>query len=492
MKHNAKISISAVLLLASLLIACGSEQADTPANDTATELPPTTESAEQEVTRTPHKVDVDALDFGGDTLDMLASTWSGYLFYFFADEENGDIMNDAIYRRKQAVENALNISIVTHQDGYYINEVYSELSKTVLAGDSTYDMVFNHCITGISSSVSEGLLYNLDTLPHIDMTADWWNREQMDVLRLGNNTYFAVNDMMLPAPYVMFFNKSMVLAYDMTDPYQLVHEGKWTLDAFTEMVRTVKADIDGDGKMTEADNWGLAAPDESLYISFMTGAGQYMTDRDENGRIRLAINTEKTQSLMDLFATLSKEEVICPSGTDVSKAISFDAGRLLFVTGCITDAENMRDYTVDFGFLPYPKYDEAQENYLSLDWGGLLSIPATISDPAMVGAAMELLAWESRNEVIPTYYEKILVGKLARDDETEKMMDLLFDTITYEVGGNYFGFSSGTSELFYLLPKQAVEQQKSNLASLYAKLEKSASKTISKFYDALEKVEDLG
>ena len=85
----------------------------------------------------------------------------------------------------------------------------------------------------------------------------------------------------------------------------------------------------------------------------------------------------------------------------------------------------MRDYTVEFGFLPYPKYDEAQKDYISLDWGGLLSVPHSVSNPDMVGAAMELLAWESSTAVIPTYYDTVLTGKLARDDDAIKMMDIL-------------------------------------------------------------------
>jgi hypothetical protein len=69
------------------------------------------------------------------------------------------------------------------------------------------------------------------------------------------------------------------------------------------------------------------------------------------------------------------------------------------------------------------------------------------------------------------------------------MLELLFDTIAYEIGGNYFGFSSGFSDLFYTLGRMVVEQKSKDFASWYAKLEKSSISTIDKFYEGLEKVE---
>lgn len=139
-----------------------------------------------------------------------------------------------------------------------------------------------------------------------------------------------------------------------------------------------------------------------------------------------------------------------------------------------------------------PKYDTAQEEYISLDWGGLMAIPATIQNPDMVGAVLELLAYESGNEVIPTYYDVLLEGKLARDQDTIAMLDILFDTIAYEVGGNYFGFDSTIGELFYVLPRLAITDQKTNFSSWYKTKEKAAAKTIEHFYKSLDEVESQG
>ena len=103
---------------------------------------------------------------------------------------------------------------------------------------------------------------------------------------------------------------------------------------------------------------------------------------------------------------------------------------------------------------------------------------------------MELLAWESGSEVIPAFYDLVLAGKLARDEDSARMLDIIFDTIAYEVGGNYFGFDTGVNDLFYSLPRLAVTRKSSDFSSLYKKLEKPSVKDIELFYEILDKIEE--
>ena len=70
------------------------------------------------------------------------------------------------------------------------------------------------------------------------------------------------------------------------------------------------------------------------------------------------------------------------------------------------------------------------------------------------------------------------------------MLDIIFDTIAYEVGGHYFGFDTGVNDLFYSLPRLAVNQKSSDFSSLYKKLEKPSVKDIELFYKNLDKIEE--
>ena len=404
--------------------------------------------------------------------------WQGYKFYFFADEQNGDVMNDSIYQRKTKIEEQLDV-VITNVNGGTISDVVNKLKPIVLAGDDTYQQVLLHCISGVSELPAGGYLYNLDELPNIDIISDWLNQTQMDALRLGKNTYYAINDYMIPCPYVVFFNKEMIENLGMDNPYQLVYDGKWTLDRFCEMATSVVSDINGDGEMTYDDQYGVSCNETSKYISFMTASNQFITGKNSDGRIELALNTEKTVDIVNKFASMQSANVFyIPKSMEEDTQLTINSGRLLFRLDAVTSAENMRDHEVDFGFLPYPKYDEAQETYLSQDWGGLCCVPATVANPELAGAVLELLAFYSAETVIPSYYDVILTGKLARDEDTANMLDILFDTICYEVGGNYFGFSGGFTDLFYTLGRLCVEKKSSDFASWYAKNEPAAESTI--------------
>ena len=147
-----------------------------------------------------------------------------------------------------------------------------------------------------------------------------------------------------------------------------------------------------------------------------------------------------------------------------------------------------REAEATIGILPAPKFDEQQENYVSLDWGGLMGVPASIQDADLVGAVMELLAFESGDTVIPAYYEVLLAGKLARDPDTVAMLDILFDTVAYEPGVFLSSMSSAISTLLYT-PSQIVLSNKKDFASSYAKQEPSVNKALDKFYADLEKLE---
>ncbi len=485
-------ALLAALIAGSSLFACG-ESASSPQpgaseNDGAAAV--TAAETEAESTRTPIGLP-DDLDFGGAEFRQAIFNWQGYTYYFVATEENGDVMNDALYRRSAKIEDTLNVKIVpTMYENFEAENAV--VKKSISAGEDAYDQVFLHCISGVSSLSSGGFLYNADNLPHIDLDAEWWNKRQMDVMRLGKNTYFLINDMMIPCPYVIFFNKQMVSDFGLDNPYQLVYDGKWTIDAFDKMARAAVADVDGNGTMDINDAYGVTTNEISKYIAFVPGADQFMTKMNDSGQVELAMNTEKMVSLVERFTALAVDNVIFEpaSMSDESTMIHIDSGRMMFELNAISQAEKMRGYEIDFGFLPYPKYDENQTEYYSLDWGGMMCVPTTIQRPEMVGAVIEMLAYESGNEVIPTYYDTILTGKLARDEDTVRMMDLLFDTICYEVGGNYFGFDTGFSDLFYTLGRLCVQQKKTDFASWYAKNEKGALKTLERFYKNLEATEE--
>lgn len=492
----------AILLVMLMLVQClsltGCSESGTNEENTAGGSSGVTSSDEGPVTSVPdeetrpnHQVP-DNLDFGGNDFTIAYPMWQGYVDCFFAEEMTGDAMNDAIFERQTIVDEYLNVNIGQVDCGG-IADVVTEAKKTITAGDDIYSLVLLHCIQGVAEMVTGGYLYNFDDLQYVDMTADWWNREMMDMLRLGQRTYYGVSDYMIPCPYAIFFNKEVIANNGLESPYQLVYEGNWTLDTFGQYIETCVTDLNGDGKINDEDIWGMATEEISKYISFMTSAGQYLTSRDADGRIELALNTDRMISIVEKMYNIAgitgAVRGRSNTGDDQTCHTLFGSGHVLFQLSALSSATRYRDYDIDIGILPYPKLDAAQENYETLDWGGLMSVPASITDNAFVGAVLEMLSYVSGDTVIPAYYDVLLDGKIARDQDTTAMLDIMFDTITYEIGGNYFGFSGGFSDLFYTMGRMVIVNESSDFASWYKKNEKPAGATIKAFYKGLDKVE---
>ena len=82
----------------------------------------------------------------------------------------------------------------------------------------------------------------------------------------------------------------------------------------------------------------------------------------------------------------------------------------------------------EFGLLPIPKYDDAQENYVSnMLWAThLLCIPTTCPDTERAAIVMDTLNYEALVRVNPIYYERVCYKGL-RDDDSIEMLEIIRD-----------------------------------------------------------------
>ena len=160
--------------------------------------------------------------------------------------------------------------------------------------------------------------------------------------------------------------------------------------------------------------------------------------------------------------------------------VTINTGRCLFTIYPLNSVKTLRQSDVDFGILPYPKFDEAQEGYYSVNWSGLMCVPATIADPEFVGKVIQAMSVFSHDTVQPAYFNVLLTEKLARDADSIEMLDIIFGGIVYDPGMNYFGFNNNFQQLFYGI-SNLINKGSSDFASFYAKNEKGATKAIDKF-----------
>jgi ABC-type glycerol-3-phosphate transport system substrate-binding protein len=241
----------------------------------------------------------------------------------------------------------------------------------------------------------------------------------------------------------------MMQDYDLGDIYQLVRDGKWTWDKLSELAKAVSADLDGDGVFTAADQYGFVTHIGWMMESALQASNIFITRISEEGYPVANLNNERFGRLiMTLHELLNVGDQTFVGSWDANNLddiyesqVPMSSDRVLFHVDPLSAGKRYRQYDVEFGILPFPKLDEAQEEYLSLSWNGFMMIPTT-ADGQLVGAVAEALAAESHRLTVPAYYDILLTSKVARDEESTEMIDIIYKGAVYDFGLNFSNWES--------------------------------------------------
>ncbi|MBQ5354976.1 MAG: hypothetical protein IIU08_03805, partial [Clostridia bacterium] len=144
----------------------------------------------------------------------------------------------------------------------------------------------------------------------------------------------------------------------------------------------------------------------------------------------------------------------------------------------------LRDMEVDFGILPYPKYDEDQSRYYTtiLRRYTVSAVPATAKSADNAALILEALSEEGNRSIIPKYYEIALKGKYVRDESSSQVLDLVKDSLYLEFVDMYYN-DLGFSDSFAAYVSGAAE---GTYMSQFQSNKKVWEKKIDKLYEAYE------
>jgi len=430
--------------------------------------------------------DLPEADFSGADFPILYPEWSNYILgLYFAEDESSDPLNGAVYARQRTVEERFNVRIKPVMRAW--DQIYNELSKTVKAGTDEYSLALTHVINGVYSMLSSGIAVNWNTVPHVDFNKPWWNHRMNDELSVYGILCTAVSDFMIFDPNVIYFNKQMIADYNLENPYGIVKDYKWTWDKLEEMAKLASKDLNGDGIFDESDQYGFVTLTSWMMDSAIHAYGLSITKRDEDGYAQVNLDNpvfyELTDKLNRLMFTGNQTFVGYwdPNApVDNESAVPMSSGRCLFHVDPLSAAMRYRSYEVDFGILPFPKSDYADE-YLSLSWNGFMIIPQT-ANLEKVGMVSEALAAESYRHVIPEYYSVLLTSKLTRDEESMEMLDIIFKGATYDFALNLGNWTTLSMPLTNMQSAKITD-----VASYVEKNRGQLEKQIANIYEAVEK-----
>ncbi len=408
----------------------------------------------------------------GEVVNILAynGQYSYHTVQIDTNKYNGNPINDAVYERNEFIYENFGIDIeVIIPEGD--EEPIAMLREDMISCLNTYQAAAVP-IVYIAPLAVERLLYNFASAgnDYIHLDQAWWDQTLIEDLAIDDSVYFLAGDALIEddeATWAIYFNKDLLKDYNIEeDPYQLVRDGKWTLDKMYELAQKVER-TNGNKKhydtslVVGGDQWGIVAQSYDFY-QFMLGCEQTIVDN--SGRFpNLRILEEENVSTFNTITNFFYDPVNCGvadymgawnSGVYDKEIMIFSMGNALFMPGPIANVglPAIREAEINYGILPMPKRNTLQKDYsssVSVYHYPVISIPYCSNKVDVTCYALEAMAYYGRQIVTPEYHDHLLTLRRYEDENSAEMFDHIFSNRTYDLGAVYDFSSVGNGTLYF-------------------------------------------
>ena len=245
----------------------------------------------------------------------------------------------------------------------------------------------------------------------------------------------------------MFFNKVYYENNQFEDDlYELVRNRQWTYEKLNQMAADYYVDSNNNTLRDENDIYGYVYHLHGIEASIV-GSDCPIVEFDENGTP--TIDNYYDQHLIDVFEDYFKfynnSRGVWLNKPDAGPTTYLGDGKALFASaqlGMMVDCPQLRNSSFEYGIVPMPLYDEAQEDYLSytMRWE-LFYIPSNV-DFERSAIVLEYLNYTSEKTVVPAYWETALNERAADTSNDSEMLHLIRDTLYYDFA-SFFGMEMG-------------------------------------------------
>lgn len=461
--------ILAFLLAAQMLLvsaaSCGNNEkpAETkkPANETTapvggTDAEETKEPAETEYSRLSESDDLPEINFNDRDFRFVVN--EGEMFQLVSDDTSGVGLEAVIYDRNKRVEDRFGVKISAfYQMGTESQDV---INSYVNVGEHIAEVCDQWHRMGLTPPCY-GEYLNWLEFNYINWDKPWWNKKANESSYIKGKQFTVTSDLAVTAmldTWIFAFNMELLeeqgkITSD--EMYQIVLDGEWTIDKLIEIGSSIYKDVDGDGNENRGDIFGYACDASDRTMPWVTSIGEnFFTVTEDRQNVEITLGTEKVYSALEklvnfhhnVIGTYTYVHVNDPTaGTDISETprefaeADFTNGNIaLFPTRFERCFDKFTDVNFTYGMIPFPKYDTAQEMYLTVpeyDFS-VYGVPTTLpfEDYDMIGIIMEALSAESWKTVSPAYYDEALKGRYSADETTAEIVDMIMEGRVFDWG----------------------------------------------------------
>lgn len=491
MKKSTLIKALAMMLVLVTLVgcfaACGEPQTGTPtgsgdpsATNTPTGNTPTGPSATGDPAdpENPGSTNVDndplaklyepaSVNYNSREFKIFADTqqaW-GLVHYGYLDglqDSHGAVVNDALHERELLMEGLYGV-IVTVDTTMDAGKLATHL-KTQESNQKYFaDLVF---INGIASmkAAQSGQLANVLTLEELNLEAPYYDQRLQQNYRVNDYLFQLGGDFETYDELVTFgilYNDKIYKEkkYDITEgsPYKMVSEYRWTYQKMLDLAQPVVAN--DDNQWDKYDSFGLLTENQAGHYFFLGSGIRPVETTNGNIKVTLTDGTvyaQATKVFTALEGVFTSAAVCIPArdfkeDADMSQTPLFVGDQALFRSSSLSTTLNgMPDMKSDFGILPIPMYESAQQAYycsLNDDANRPIIIPKHVQDLHITANILEIMCYYSRyggdESLYESFFDRLQVAKICRKPEDRQMLQLIFSSKVYDMdrmfGADFLG-----------------------------------------------------
>ena len=461
MKRFLALALALIMALGVLLMA----GCDNNSNDNSTKAPQngssssssSSSSSEASSTEDPNAFDPEKkmtgyedIDFGGKTFVIVGADGVNDGFntakeiYLQEDNDNPDAIDIAVDERNKLIEALYNCTIkgvTSESPGGDANDNKMYGGTEISLYNSKY---------AAASFATGGKVYNLLDLGTrtIDFTQDYFDQAYVNMFTAKDNNgnyklYGIIGDFARTAfdcTHAIVYNKTV---YNNTesirdiDIYQLVRDGKWTLDTFMMMAREAAVDVKNPGTYDAVEDGDIVGWIRTLHSPHglhVASGLEIISNVDGNYVFNVQANLAAWSTVLDKSCAAYAD----PVGQETSYGnipAAVAAGKALFCSEILSSSlGNLKDYDCEIGLLPYPVFNEGDEYRHYVDTHlAPYAVPLHVSDIGNVGDFLVLYAYYSKYIVRPAYIN-LYAYEYCSDEDSYEMLNTILDSRTYDIG----------------------------------------------------------
>lgn len=426
--------VMCILILCSSVLVIGCNKDEIEETDTTVSTVATNEGDWE---YTPPNVNLEGRDF-------KVLTWKENNEWVLELSADQSTIDSSVYYHLASVEQELNLNFVSVYEAGEFENMTNFISKvSVLSGDDAVDLICQYSLA-TAIGVQQGLYLNLRELDHIRLDAPYWSKDLVEKNTINNKLFWITGDITASVPlnmYLFVFNYNKASEYRLGDLYELVREGKWTLEKLMELSSNVYVDVNNNQAADKGDFFGFVTGAYTFNDAFAYGCNLYTINRTSKGKLEIDPDfcgergIDVTNKIKKLFHDNGVGSYVTTKVTPDWWTCMEDGGALFSIYPAYGLVNQLVSSEVNYGILPMPKYDEEQTDYhtcLSMTHS-MFSIPISTPDPNASAAVLESMAHSGHVNLSPKVFEALQYRYSQRVEDTE-MLTIVRDGIIYDTG----------------------------------------------------------